>query len=58
MWILIIEDNILQIPEINENTRYWLVRANGGKYYEDFKNSSTISIHDNELSLDMFKSDF
>lgn len=44
----------LVIYEIPEETQYWLVRADGGKYYEDFKHSSTISLQDNDLTLDLF----
>lgn len=44
----------LTIYEIPDDTQYWLVRADGGKYYEDFKYSSTISLQDNDLTLDLF----
>ena len=44
----------LTIYEIPDDTQYWLVRADGGKYYSDFKYSNTISLQDNELTLELF----
>lgn len=44
----------LTIYEIPDDTQYWLVRADGGKYYKDFEYSNTISIQDNDLSLELF----
>ncbi|WP_312507523.1 hypothetical protein [Lysinibacillus sp.] len=42
--------NLLEIPS---DTGYWLVRADGGKYYEDFFLNNFIAISDNEVSLKM-----
>lgn len=43
------------ILEIPSDTGYWLVRADGGKYYEDFFLNNFISISDNKITLDMIK---
>ncbi|GMR70614.1 hypothetical protein NUITMVRA1_12910 [Aerococcus viridans] len=43
------EYNILQIPN---DTQYWLVRADGGKYYDEFKFTKSISIKENEIKLE------
>src|SRR5690625_1130125 len=40
--------DVLKIPD---NTGYWLVRADGGKYYDDFLKSNFIAISDNEIKL-------
>lgn len=42
-------DSILEIPR---DTGYWLVRADGGKYYEDFFLNNFIAISDNEITLE------
>ncbi|MDM5233834.1 hypothetical protein [Lysinibacillus pakistanensis] len=42
--------NILEIPN---DTGYWLVRADGGKYYDDFFLSNFIAVSDNEITLEM-----
>lgn len=42
-------NSILEIPG---NTGYWLVRADGGKYYDDFFLNNFIAISDNEISLE------
>ncbi|MCM3488829.1 hypothetical protein M3689_05850 [Alkalihalophilus marmarensis] len=42
-------DNILEIPE---TTNYWLVRADGGKYYHDFLNNDFIATSNDEVTLD------
>lgn len=42
-------NSILEIPS---NTGYWLVRADGGKYYEDFFLNNFIAISDNEITLE------
>ncbi|MFJ8245159.1 hypothetical protein [Peribacillus asahii] len=44
------EVSILKIPD---DTGYWLVRADGGRYYEDFFLNNFISISDNEITMDM-----
>ncbi|MEA0565049.1 hypothetical protein [Lysinibacillus irui] len=42
--------NILEIPS---DTGYWLVRADGGKYYDDFFLNNFIAISDNEITLEL-----
>lgn len=42
--------NILEIPN---DMGYWLVRADGGKYYEDFFLGNFIAVSDNEITLEM-----
>lgn len=44
--------NILQLPD---DIGYWLVRADGGKYYEDFMQNNFISISDNEITIEMIR---
>ncbi|MBW8351710.1 hypothetical protein K0H71_20095 [Bacillus sp. IITD106] len=44
-------DNGLML-EIPSDTNYWLVRADGGSYYEDFLVNDFIAIADNEISLE------
>lgn len=39
---------ILQIPD---GIGYWLLRADGGKYYEDFFLNNFVAISDNEITL-------
>lgn len=41
----------LEIYNFNLRAKYWLVRADGGKYYDDFKYNHFISIHHNEVTL-------
>lgn len=45
-------DKKIELIELKSNTRYWLVRADGGKYYEHFKHHSFISVHHNEITLE------
>lgn len=45
-------DSILQIPD---DTGYWLVRADGGTYYEDFFLNNFIAVSDNEITIDLIK---
>lgn len=44
--------NILKILEIPKETKYWLVRAGRGEEYEDFKQSSSMGIQYNQISLE------
>lgn len=48
-------DNVTKILDIPNDTGYWLVRADGGKYYEDFMLNDFISISDNKITLDKIK---
>lgn len=43
------------ILEIPEDMGYWLVRADGGKYYEDFFLNNFIAVSDNEITLEDIK---
>lgn len=43
----------LSIPIISTNTRFWLVRTNGGDYYNDFIKFGFISIGWNNVSKNM-----
>lgn len=43
-------DSILEIPD---DIGYWLVRADGGTYYEDFFLNNFIAVSDNEITLEM-----
>jgi restriction system protein len=49
---LLIDNFILEIPE---SINYWLVRADGGKYYEDFFLNDFIAIADNEVTLEKIR---
>lgn len=40
---------ILKMPD---DIGYWLVRADGGKYYEDFFHNNFIAVADNEITLE------
>lgn len=42
----------VELKEINNTAKYWLVRADGGRYYDDFKHNHFISVHHNELTLE------
>lgn len=46
-------DVFSSILEIPSNTGYWLVRADGGKYYDDFFLNNFIAVSDNEITLEM-----
>lgn len=48
-----IEEIIDYIPAIPEDTNYWLVRANGGQYYEDFLIGGFIAVNTEKVSLNM-----
>ncbi|WP_343011967.1 hypothetical protein [Gemella morbillorum] len=45
-------ENILEILDIPDNTKYWLVRAGQGEEYEDFKKSGIIGLRYDKLTLD------
>lgn len=48
-------DEVINILDIPTETGYWLVRADGGKYYEDFFLNNFISISDNAITLESIK---
>lgn len=48
-------NNQFSILEIPTETGYWLLRADGGKYYEDFFLNNFIAISDNEITLEMIR---
>lgn len=36
--------SLLKIPSVSEGIHYWIIRTNGGDYYEDFTLHEYISI--------------
>ncbi|RKN79794.1 hypothetical protein [Ulvibacterium marinum] len=46
-----IEEIINKLPRVRENRKYWLVRADGGKYYDSFLRGDFIAIGYNRISL-------
>lgn len=40
------------IPEFDANTHFWLLRAEGGKYFEDFIDDSYVGIRYNNVHVD------
>ncbi len=40
------------IPEFDANTHFWLLRAEGGKYFEDFIDGSYVGIRYNNVHVD------
>lgn len=43
----------MQIYEVPENRRYWVVRADSGRFYDHFVNHGIIALaHLNQLGLD------
>lgn len=44
---------VVELREIDSSAKYWLVRAEGGKYYDNFKYERFISVHHNEITLEM-----
>lgn len=47
-----IEEVLIPILEIPKETKYWVVRADGGKYYNDFLQNDFVAIGDNEITLE------
>lgn len=47
----------IKILEIPTNTNYWFVRAQGGKFYDDFLENNFIAIDDNDLSIENLELD-
>ena len=45
-------DVFSSVLEIPKEIGYWLVRADGGKYYEDFFLNNFIAVSDNEITLE------
>lgn len=48
--------NKITLAKLDARARYWLVRADGGKYYNHFKYEHFISVHHNEITLDLLQS--
>lgn len=48
--------NKIELIEIKSQARYWLVRADGGRYYDQFKYEHFISVHHNEMKVSDFYS--
>lgn len=44
---------LLHIPDVSENIHYWIIRTNGGEYYQDFILHEYISISWDYVSLNM-----
>lgn len=42
----------VHIPEFDVNTHFWLLRAEGGKYFEDFIDDSYVGIRYNNVHVD------
>ncbi|RIN44852.1 hypothetical protein [Staphylococcus simulans] len=49
------EENYLKIDIIPDNTNYWLIRTNGGTWYEDFKYNNHVSISNNIIDLNTLR---
>lgn len=49
-------NKILEILEIPNSTKYWLVRAGKGEEYDDFKKSGIIGLRYDKLTLDQINS--
>lgn len=43
----------INILELHDDIGYWLLRADGGKYYDDFFLNNFVAISDNEITLEM-----
>lgn len=50
-------DKVVELKEIDSTAKYWLVRADGGRYYDNFKYDHFISVHHNEITLEMLSYD-
>ena len=50
------ENKQIEIYEFNSHSNYWLVRADGGKNYDNFKYNQFISVQHNEVSLNALSS--
>ncbi|AGV73794.1 hypothetical protein [Lactococcus cremoris] len=48
--------NKIELIEIKSQAKYWLVRAEGGRYYDQFKYEHFISVHHNEMRVADFYS--
>ncbi|RNC98689.1 hypothetical protein [Lysinibacillus halotolerans] len=44
--------DLISVLHIPDDIGYWLVRADGGKYYEDFLLNNFIAVSDNEVTLE------
>jgi hypothetical protein len=51
-------DSYSKILSIPDDMGYWLVRADGGKYYDDFFLNNFISIADNEITIKEIQEEF
>ena len=45
--------SLLNIPIVPENIHYWIIRTNGGDYYDDFILHNYISISWDYVSLNI-----
>ncbi|MGB8193256.1 MAG: hypothetical protein WCF67_15105, partial [Chitinophagaceae bacterium] len=46
---------VAKLPEINKEKRYWLIRTNGGEYYDSFRENGYVAISHSELPLSKLK---
>ncbi|MFB4164789.1 hypothetical protein ACE1TI_13405 [Alteribacillus sp. JSM 102045] len=53
--INLIEEIIKELPKVDSNINYWLVRTNGGEYYEEFVNENFIGIGWNKITRERIK---
>lgn len=45
-------DQVMEnLPSLDTNVNYWLFRANGGQYYDDFNSGNYIGIGWDKISL-------
>ncbi|MBC6165732.1 hypothetical protein HCA15_03655 [Listeria booriae] len=49
-------DYLNKVLQVSDETNFWFIRAQGGKYYEDFVQNDFIAISDNKLSLNFIQS--
>lgn len=47
-----VQEFLNDLPHLDSNSNYWLVRANGGDYFTDFNLNSYIGIGWNKITLD------
>ncbi|HHO6629031.1 TPA: hypothetical protein ACRVOJ_002727, partial [Staphylococcus aureus] len=45
------KENFLSIDIIRDDVNYWLIRTNGGDWYQDFKQNNHVSITNSIVSL-------
>lgn len=48
---------LLDIPNIDPNRHYWIIRTSGGKYYQDFTLHQYISIAWDHITLNILNNE-